>query len=129
MKDITVALDDRQYASMLGAAEAKGGSISDLAHEILCNWISKMEESKSSNEAELKNRFYKLRVKGLEPSRIAEEIGVTRAAVSTWDEEVRQSSKVWGKAFYYLRKSTDPLTWEMKVMDAFYEIWGSKPPA
>ena len=129
MNNVTVSLDDSQFAGLLRAAGAKGESVSELAREVIANWLSKLEESKSSDEAELKNRFYKQRVKGLEPPRIAEQLGVAESVVSGWDEEVRLNSKVWGHTFSYLRKSTDPLTWEMKVMDAFYELWGSRPPS
>jgi hypothetical protein len=60
--------------------------------------------------------------------RIAEELGVSQSVIFGWDEEVRSSPEAWGKTFSYLRKSTDPLAWEMKTMDAFYEIWGARPP-
>ena len=102
--------------------------MSGLAREILSNWVDKMEEGGSTDRSELKNRFYKLRVKGLELSRIAEQLGVNQTVVSGWDDEVRSDSKAWGATFSYLRKTTDPLAWEMKVMDAFHELWGSRPP-
>ena len=38
-----------------------------------------------------------------------------------------QDPEVWSKAYFDLKKSVDPLLWEMTLRDKFAGFWGEKP--
>ena len=68
----------------------------------------------------------RLRFKGLGFPEIAAKLGHSEQALGAWDEEIRTNSGAWRKAFLYLNKTSNRLSWEMKGMDRFYELWGRR---
>jgi hypothetical protein len=125
MKDIVIKLEDQAYDTLSERAAKKGTEPEHLAEELVMQWIQQGEKGESRQE--LRQRFLKMRLKGSEVSEISETLGCGLDVIEHWNEEIKADPNVWTNSFFYLRKSVDPLRWEMRFMDRFYELWGQKP--
>ena len=127
MKKVTFLLEEDLYEQITKAAFDKKIDISDLAKEIVMNWIKKDAGGNVMSQEDVKRRYIRLRIQDKPIEHIGKELGISQTILEGWENDIRQTPNEWMKTFIFIRKSTDPLTWELKIQDRFYDIWGKKP--
>lgn len=127
MQEIIVGLSDPQFEKLNKLAHNQNQKPSGVAADIVIAWLDKQEPVSSDEEETQRRRFLKLRTDGKSYDEICRELECAEEQLRDWDNEIKTIPRSWNKAFIQVRKSTNPVLWEMKIMDRFYELWGRHP--
>lgn len=127
MKELKIKLDDTLFEGLYSAAAKKGTEIQEVVEGLIKAWVESGSVVQQEDDWTRMQPFLKLRVQGIEYPEISAKLSIREEEMKKWDEEVRHNKATWRKAFFYLKKSTNPLNWELKTMDAFYTLWGRYP--
>ena len=127
MRILQIKIENDEYDRLVAYAAEAGREVGDIAREVLAGWMEGREQEKRQSEWKDRMRYVKLRIGGKELQQIAEALGVSRDTVLAWEQEIRALPDVWSKAYFELKKSVDPLMWEMTYRDKFANFWGEKP--
>ena len=122
MKELNLMLDDSVFEVLTTKAAEKGESVRGLVEDLINRTWGSVDSAE--DEWSRIQRFLVARVKGAEFVDLARQLGESEQALRDWDERIRTNPSEWRKAFFYLRKKTDSIDWELKTMDAFYDHWG-----
>jgi hypothetical protein len=124
MPELRIEIDASLYARLSQMAEKQGKTPGEIVEEHIVQWLNPQPVTKDKG---MWKAYVSLRMKGLEPGDIVEQLDCTVEDLSRWDQEIRSNPGRWNEAYFLMRKATDPLTWEMKVRDRFVAYWGEKP--
>ncbi len=126
MRQIVIDFEDADFGAIEKLAQEQGKSVPDLVRALVSGGLGRLREQMEQVEWGQIERFIKLRLSGLDCAHAAESLQVPEEKAAEWDNRIRTVPSAWQKAFMFARKSTDALSWEMKVMDRFQERWGNQ---
>jgi len=129
MRVLQIHLENEDYDRLVAIAAKKAKQPEELAAEGLVEWMRLKESEPVAGEETLKRRFLKLRLEDRDVDAVATELQMPVEVVRDWDRAIRQSPAEWSKAFVYANKTIDALSWEMKIKNRFFTLWGHRPQA
>ena len=127
MKEIRIKLSESQYALLSTLAEKSDTTPDELAKEQIISWLNQQSEETPVTDENKRDEFIKMRMQELDFPTIARELRCPEEKLLEWDNKIRGDTKVWNGAYFLMRKASDPLSWEMKKRDRFFELWGERP--
>jgi len=127
MRVLELRLENEDYARLAAIAARRGSQPEELAARGLLEWVGRCEKESAASDEEMKHRFLKLRLADKPFDAIAAELQVSADTLKEWDRSIKQSPAEWSKAFAFANRSTDALTWEMKLKERFFDLWGHRP--
>jgi hypothetical protein len=127
MKEIRIKLSEPQYVLLSTLAEKSDTIPDELAQEQVISWLNQHSEETSAAGENKRDEFIKMRMEELDFPTIARKLGCPEEKLLEWDSKIRGELKSWNGAYFLMRRASDPLSWEMKMMDRFFELWGQRP--
>ena len=127
MKEIRIKLSESQYILLSTLAEKSDATPDELVQEQIISLLNQQSEETSAAGENKRDEFIKMRMQELDFPAIARKLGCPEEKLLEWDSKIRGDTKVWNSAYFLMRKVSDPLSWEMKMMDRFFELWGQRP--
>lgn len=127
MRILQIKIENDEYDRLVAYAAEAGREVGDIAREVLARWMEGREQEKRQSEWKDRMRYARLRVGGKDLQQIADALGVARDTVHAWEREIRSVPEVWSRTYFELKKSVDPLLWEMTYRNKFSDFWGEKP--
>ena len=123
---VSVVLSKSEYEKVRFWASTMHKEVPELIRDVAVGWLAEQQKTNEAEAQIIRERFIRQRYKGLDFPEIASRLGRSEQELHAWDEEIRTDSDTWTRAFMFLLKKMDPLQWEMKGMDRFYELWGKR---
>ena len=127
MRVLEVQLENDLYDTLAAEAESRGTSCGELVALVVGEWVEQRLREREEKEWETRRLYLKLRVQKQEQERIAERLKIPVERLREWDQRIRSDPAQWSKAYFALKKSVDPLMWEMTFRNRFRDLWGEKP--